>query len=86
MGGFQVFTPGLKSEHTSVQCKTAELISTLVQHNPFCQEQFIEHPQYIHLLISLVDEDSVDEVRIKALHAISSKLFIMHIFNSFLIF
>ncbi|VVC44175.1 Armadillo-type fold,Armadillo-like helical,Nucleotide exchange factor Fes1 [Cinara cedri] len=72
LGGFQIFIPGLKSEHKSVRCKTAEVIATLVQNNPYCQDKFIEHPSYIRLLISLIEKDTIDEVRVKGLHAISS--------------
>ncbi|XP_050438577.1 uncharacterized protein LOC126844428 isoform X2 [Adelges cooleyi] len=71
LGGFQVFTPGLKSQHSTVRCKTAELIATLVQHNPYCQDKFMEEPSYINLLMSLVNTDPVDDVRVKALHALS---------------
>lgn len=79
LGGFQVFIPGLNSEHKSVRCKTAELIATLVQHNVYCQEKFFDNPTYIHLLMSLVENDLEMEVRIKALHAISSELLLCHI-------
>lgn len=73
LGGFQVFTPGLKSEHSTVRCKTAELIATLVQHNPYCQDKFSSEPTYIQMLMSLVETDPVDDVKIKAFHALSSK-------------
>lgn len=76
LGGFQVIIPGLKSEHVVVRCKTAELIATLVQHNPYCQDKFIEHPTYTRLLMNLVEKDDADEVRVKALHALSSKTFL----------
>ncbi|XP_050530712.1 uncharacterized protein LOC126899670 [Daktulosphaira vitifoliae] len=71
LGGFQVFIPGLKSLHSTVRCKTAELIATLVQNNPYCQDKFMEESSYIQLLISIVQTDSTDEVRVKALHALS---------------
>lgn len=49
------------------------MIATLVQHNQYCQDKFVEVPTYIHKLISLVETDPEDEVRVKALHALSSK-------------
>lgn len=49
------------------------MIATVVQHNPYCQDKFIENPAYMRLLISLVESDIVEDVRVKALHAISSK-------------
>lgn len=73
IGGFQIIKPGLSSEHATVRSKTAELIATLVQHNPYCQEKFIEHSTYTRMLMDLVENDPVDEVRVKSLHAISSE-------------
>ncbi|XP_015371594.1 PREDICTED: uncharacterized protein LOC107167177 [Diuraphis noxia] len=72
LGGFHIFLPCIRSEHPSVRIKTAELISTLVQHNPYCQEKFMENPNYLKALISMVENDLNDEVRVKALAAISS--------------
>lgn len=79
LGGYQVFIPGLNSEHKSVRCKTAELIATLAQNNSYCQEKFFDHPAYICLLMSLVENDPEMDVRIKALLAISSELFFCYI-------
>lgn len=72
LGGFHIILPCIRSEHPSVRIKTCELISTLVQHNPYCQEKFMENPSYPKALMSLVENDLNDEVRIKALGAISS--------------
>lgn len=85
LGGFQVIIPGLTSEHKTLRCKTSELISTVVQHNAYCQDKFMEEPKFIDLLIDLVKNDLIDEVRIKSLHAISSKLFVI-CYCSFLTF
>lgn len=65
--------PCLKSVYPTVRSKTAELISTIVQHNPYCQDKFIEIPAYMRFLMSLVENDSVEDVRVKAFLAISSK-------------
>jgi len=74
LGGFQVFIPGLKSPEPTVRAKTAKLIGSLVQNNPYCQEKFIEHPTYINLLMNVVENDIEIDVRTKALYAISCKL------------
>lgn len=73
LGGFHIFLPCIRSEHPSVRIKTCELITTLVQHNPYCQEKFMENTNYLKALISMVENDPNDEVRIKALSAISSE-------------
>ncbi|XP_060845081.1 uncharacterized protein LOC132924671 [Rhopalosiphum padi] len=72
LGGFHIFLPCIRSEHPSVRVKTCELISTLVQNNPYCQEKFMENTNYLKALISMVENDNDDEVRVKALAAISS--------------
>jgi len=73
LGGFHIFLPCIRSEHPSVRIKTTELISTLVQNNPYCQEKFMENPNYLKALMSMVENDLNDEVRVKALAAISSE-------------
>ncbi|KAE9534087.1 hypothetical protein AGLY_008823 [Aphis glycines] len=72
LGGFHIFLPCLRSEHPTVRIKTCELITTLVQNNPYCQEKLMENINYLRALISLVENDLDDEVRVKALTAISS--------------
>lgn len=56
-----------------MRCKTATLIATLVQHNAYCQDKFIENLTYMEILMDLVEKDPEEEVRNKALHAISSE-------------
>lgn len=81
IGGYQVFMPGLNSEHAVVRCKTAELIATLLQHNPYCQGKFIECTNYTEKLMHLVQNDPADEVRVKSLHALSSEpIFLVNFF------
>jgi hsp70-interacting protein len=71
LGGFMVIESGLLSPYNTVKCRTADLIGTLVQNNPFCQNKFIEYPTYINLLMKLVETDLDNKVCVKALHAIS---------------
>jgi len=73
LGGFHIFLPCIRSEHPTVRIKTCELITTLVQHNPYCQEKFMENTNYLKALMSIVENDLNDEVRVKALSAISSE-------------
>lgn len=56
-----------------MRCKTAKLIATLVQHNAYCQDKFFENLTYIKTLMDVVEKDPEEEVRIKALYAISSE-------------
>ncbi|XP_025206285.1 hsp70-binding protein 1-like [Melanaphis sacchari] len=71
LGGFHIFLPCIRSEHPSVRIKICELISSLVQQNPYCQEKFMENPKYLNALMSMVENDPNDDVRIRALSAIS---------------
>lgn len=60
-----------------MRTKTAELIATVLQNNPYCQTKFIEKPNYVQLLMTLVEREQEALIRIKALHAISCELFFL---------
>jgi len=58
-----------------VRIKTAELIATVLENNPYCQAKFIEKPNYVQLLMTLIEREQEALIRVKALQAISCKLF-----------
>lgn len=70
IGGFCIFRPCLDSSHGSLRWRAAEIIAELTQNNPYCQERVLE-AGLLPVLLSLVDVDPVQQVRIKALYALS---------------
>ncbi|XP_060848133.1 LOW QUALITY PROTEIN: uncharacterized protein LOC132927594 [Rhopalosiphum padi] len=75
LGGFHIFLPCFRSEHSSVRIKICNFIFKLVQNNPFCQNKFMENTNTIvntklQALMYLVENDNDYEVRTKALFAI----------------
>ena len=78
IGGFHVLPLVLSGRHAGLRWRTAELIATLTQNNPYCQNAVIE-AKLLPSLIKLLDDATEDEqVRIKSLYAVSceSKTFI----------
>ena len=72
IGGFSYTTHYLKGDHIGLKWRTADLVASLVQNNPYCQKVAIEL-HYIEQLLKLVDQDTNDMVRVKALYALSCK-------------
>ncbi|ELT89868.1 hypothetical protein CAPTEDRAFT_21393 [Capitella teleta] len=72
IGGFTLFPPLLKHPEPSIRAVTAELMATLAQNNPFCQDS-LHGSKALDVLIPIVeDSEENDNVRIKAHLAISS--------------
>lgn len=72
MGGFDVLVSCLKSSHTSLQWRTAELIAELNQNNPYCQSHSLSSG-LLRILLEMVDNGASEAVRVKALYAVSCK-------------
>lgn len=70
IGGFSVLGLCLNSSHDGIRAGAANLIAELTQNNAFCQEKILE-AGFIPVLLSMVDSDSSDQARIKALYAVS---------------
>jgi hsp70-interacting protein len=71
IGGFHVLAMLLKSSHPGLRWRTADLIATLTQNNPYCQQEVLKS-NLLPLLVKLLDDSSEDDqVRIKALYALS---------------
>lgn len=70
IGGFCIFRLCLDSAHGSLRWRAAEIIAELTQNNPYCQERVLE-AGLLPVLLSLVDVDHNQQVRIKALYALS---------------
>lgn len=72
IGGFSVFKPCLNSSHSSIRWRMADIIAELAQNNPFCQEKLLEIKVF-PMLLHMIDKDSSEQARIKALYAVSCK-------------
>lgn len=70
IGGFSVFKPCLNSSHSSIRWRMADIIAELAQNNPFCQEKLLEIKVF-PMLLHMIDKDSSEQARIKALYAVS---------------
>lgn len=68
MGGFQVFPDLLDYPSSLVRVEACALIAELVQNNPHCQRAALLSARR---LMRLLDSDADDEVRCKALYALS---------------
>lgn len=68
MGGFQVFPDLLDYPSSLVRVETCALIAELVQNNPHCQRAAFLSARR---LMRLLDSETDDEVRCKALYALS---------------
>jgi len=74
IGGFHILPLLLSSGHAELRWRAADLIATLTQNNPYCQNAVLE-AKLLPMLVKLLDDASEDEqVRVKALYAVSCKL------------
>jgi len=71
MGGYDFLLSLLQSCEAGIRWRSAELIATLVQNNPYCQEKALEQNLLTELLKRLDTDDDM-QVRVKALYAVSS--------------
>lgn len=80
IGGFTIFGPCLNCNHSSLRWRTADIIAELTQNNPYCQEKVLE-AGLMPILLNMVDTDPSEQTRIKALYAVSCKLFKLRFAN-----
>lgn len=72
IGGFSIFQSCLNSSHSNIRWRIADIIAELAQNNPFCQDKLLEAGVF-PVLLSMIDTDSSEQARIKALYALSCK-------------
>ena len=70
LGGYNFILQLLASEHPGLRWRSASLLATLVQNNPYCQSVAVQH-KMMPMLLRTVDTDVNETVRIKALYAVS---------------
>jgi len=71
IGGYTLLIGLLNSEHEGLQWRAGDLIATLVQNNPYCQNAALE-TGLVPALIQVLDSDASPLVKTKALYALSS--------------
>ncbi|XP_014677637.1 PREDICTED: hsp70-binding protein 1-like [Priapulus caudatus] len=77
IGGFALFPRLLAARAAGVRSRAAELVATVAQNNPYTQAQLLAQGA-LPTLLRLTDDDAAgDEVRVKALFAISCVVFIV---------
>ncbi|XP_070553347.1 hsp70-binding protein 1-like [Ptychodera flava] len=70
IGGIPTIKQCLDDANSGVRWRAAELIATMAQNNPYCQNVFIDDG-FLKVLLTGTDKDSVDMVRVKSLYAVS---------------
>lgn len=70
ISGYSILPQLLNNENSEIRALTCELIGTCAQNNPYCQTTLLAS-KILPLMFYKLDKDSSDEVRIKALFAIS---------------
>ncbi|XP_058792574.1 hsp70-binding protein 1 isoform X2 [Phymastichus coffea] len=70
IGGFSILGLCLNSLHDGIRSKSANLIAELTQNNSFCQEKMLV-AGFMPILLHMVDCDTHEQARIKALYAVS---------------
>lgn len=73
IGGFFILIPCLNSPHDGVRWRCCQLIATISQNNPYCQQQVLVEG-VLPILLKILENDSCVEARIKALYALSCNL------------
>ena len=70
IGGFALFESLFRSESSAIRAATCHLIATIVQNNPYCQKIALQD-NIMTSLLSILSQDPSEQVRVKALYAIS---------------
>jgi len=70
IGGFRIFPPCLTSSIPQIRSQACVVLGECTQNNPYCQQVVIDTDLLEHLL-SILDRDQENSVKVKALFAIS---------------
>lgn len=69
INGYNLISKLLNDKNAEIRALTCELVGTLAQNNPYCQETLI-NAKYLPILLYKLDKDS-DNVKVKSLFALS---------------
>lgn len=70
IGGFAVFPKLFADEEAEIRWQSLELVASLVQNNPYCQNAVLQS-QILPVLLEMLDTDHDPTVKTKALYAVS---------------
>lgn len=70
IGGYALFNQLLNSSHSGFRWRTADLIATLAQNNPYSQQCLLDAGVFPSL-IKMLEKDEDETARVKAMYAIS---------------
>lgn len=70
LNGYDLLPSLMNHENAEIRALVCDLIGTCAQNNPYCQETLL-NAKFLPLLLQKLDKDVCDEVKIKALYAIS---------------
>merc|ERR1712080_270492 len=71
VGGFLMFPICMSCPHTAVRWRVCNLLAELTQNHPYCQEAAVTGG-HLKQVLCLLDEDPDEQVRVKAMYAVSS--------------
>ena len=72
IGGLPIIFNSLQTKETMLQWRAAEVLSVVVQNNPHCQSQVFAAGG-LEILMHAVENSLDDQVKTKALYALSSE-------------
>ena len=70
LNGYRLLPGLLNSEDEEMRALTCELIGACAQNNPYCQQSLLE-AKILPLVLQKLDKEAADNVKIKAMFAIS---------------
>ncbi|CAH1787700.1 unnamed protein product [Owenia fusiformis] len=72
VGGYTLLPSLLQHNEADIRWRSADLIASLVQNNPYCQKEALNTDlDLVTLLLRILDGDDNNQARIKALYALS---------------
>jgi len=76
IGGFSIFTLLQDSQNEGLKWRCGDLIATLCQNNPYCQEKLLAETDQLDRLMQMVKSGTESPlVKVKAMYALSCKFF-----------
>ena len=70
LGGYDLLPNLLNHENAEIRALSCDLIGTCAQNNPYCQETLLSS-KFLPFILQKLDKDPNDEVKVKALYAVS---------------
>jgi len=71
MGGVEICNQLLKSNYSSLQWRSADVLASLTQNNMYCQSAAVKFDSIPTLLLTIASPNAVEIVTLKCVHALS---------------